>query len=81
MGDVHQFPDFQGPSANEETGAPVEPEGVDVPSQGFGHRMSAVEYIVATARPGEVVHVKEGDYYSKHLWRSYQDLDSRYSCT
>ena len=80
MGDIHQIADFQGPSANEETGAPIAPE-TGVSSQDFGHRMSAVEYIVATARPGEVIHVKEGDYYSKHLWRSYQDLDSRYSCT
>jgi len=37
--------------------------------------MSAIEYIVETARPGEVVHIDEGDYYNKHLWGSYKDLD------
>lgn len=34
--------------------------------------MSAIEYIVATARPGEVIHVFEEEYYNPHLWRSYR---------
>ena len=43
--------------------------------------ISALEYIVETARPGEVTYVNEGDYYSKHLWRSYKNLNTRYSCS
>ena len=43
--------------------------------------MSALEYIVETAQPGEVIHVDEGDYYNQHLWRSYRELDTRYSRT
>ena len=43
--------------------------------------ISALEYIVETARPGEVNYVNEGDYYSKHLWRSYKNLSTRYSCS
>ncbi len=43
--------------------------------------ISAIEYIVETARPGEVNFVDEGDYYSTHLWRSYKNLSTRYSCS
>jgi len=43
--------------------------------------ISAIEYIVETARPGEVDFVDEGDYYSTHLWRSYKNLSTRYSCS
>lgn len=43
--------------------------------------MSAIEYIVENAKPGEVIHVDECDYYSKHLWRSYKEFNTRYSCT
>ncbi len=81
MGDVHRIADFQSPSAAADTAAPVTPEEPGASPRAFGHGMSAVEYIVATARPGEVIHVHEGDYYSKHLWRSYKDLESRYSCS
>ena len=35
---------------------------------------SAIEYIVATARPGEVIHVSDAEYYNPHLWRSYSDV-------
>ena len=34
---------------------------------------SAIEYIVATARPGEVIHVTDADYYNPYLWHSYED--------
>ncbi len=34
---------------------------------------SAIEYIVATARPGEVIHVSDAEYYNPHLWRNYTD--------
>jgi hypothetical protein len=37
--------------------------------------MSAIEYIVATARPGEVVHVDDGAYHNAYLWRSYEDFN------
>ena len=43
--------------------------------------ISAIEYIVETARPGEVNYVNEGDYYSIHLWRNYKNLSTRYSCS
>jgi hypothetical protein len=36
--------------------------------------ISAIEYIVETARPGEVVHVSEDAYYNPYLWRSYLDF-------
>ena len=39
--------------------------------------MSAIEYIVETARPGEVVHVDDGDYHNGYLWRSYEDFNTR----
>ncbi len=35
---------------------------------------SAIETIVATARPGEVIYVSDAAYYNPHLWRSYSDL-------
>ncbi len=34
---------------------------------------SAIEYIVATARPGEVIHVSDAEYFNPHLWRNYTD--------
>lgn len=33
--------------------------------------ISAIEYIVEHAAPGEVIHIAEKDYYNPHLWRSY----------
>ena len=36
------------------------------------HRMSAIEYIVENARPGEVVYVGEADYYNEYLWSHYK---------
>jgi hypothetical protein len=36
--------------------------------------ISAIQYIVETARPGEVTHIDEADYYNPHLWRNYQDF-------
>ena len=37
-------------------------------------RISAIEYIVMTAQPGEVIHVTDEDYRNPHLWRSYLDV-------
>lgn len=39
-------------------------------------RMSAIEHIVKTAHPGEVVHVDDRDYYNNCLWRSYEDFNT-----
>lgn len=33
--------------------------------------ISAIEYIVENAAPGQIVHIAEEDYYNPHLWRSY----------
>ena len=35
--------------------------------------ISAIEFIVETARPGEVTHVSDDDYYNPYLWRNYSD--------
>jgi hypothetical protein len=43
--------------------------------------MSAIEYIVETARSGEVIYVDEENYYNQHLWRGYKGLSTRYSCS
>ena len=39
-------------------------------------RMSAIEYIVENAHPGEVVYVDEADYYNEYLWSRYEGLKS-----
>ena len=59
----------------------AEPAKVAEPVRIVTPGMSAIEYIVETARPGEVIHVDEGDYYNKQLWRSYNGLSTRYSRT
>ena len=33
--------------------------------------VSAIEHIVNTAQPGEVIHVADDDYFNPYLWRSY----------
>ncbi len=37
--------------------------------------ISAIEYIVENAQPGEVIHIAEEDYYNPYLWRSYLDAE------
>ena len=37
--------------------------------------ISAIEYIVESAQPGEVTHIAEEDYYNPYLWRSYLDAE------
>ena len=32
---------------------------------------SAIEFIVESARPGEVISIGDEDYYNHQLWRSY----------
>lgn len=34
---------------------------------------SAIEFIVESAQPGEVISISDEDYYNHQLWRSYQD--------
>jgi hypothetical protein len=36
---------------------------------------SAIEFIVETAREGEVVHVTDEDYYAPALWNNYLDAN------
>jgi hypothetical protein len=38
---------------------------------------SAIEFIVESARPGEVIYIDDEDYYNHHLWRSYQGIRSQ----
>jgi hypothetical protein len=38
--------------------------------------ISAIEYIVETARPGEVIHVSEDAYYNPYLWRNYLGVEA-----
>jgi hypothetical protein len=40
------------------------------------HGKSAIEYIVDTAEPGEVIIVDEADYYNPYLWRTYGDFST-----
>ena len=35
---------------------------------------SAIEFIVESARPGEVISISDEDYYSDQLWRSYEGM-------
>ena len=56
---------------------PVKPTRVASPSLWIVQpHMSAIEYIVENARPGEVVHVDDGDYHNDYLWRSYEDFNT-----
>jgi hypothetical protein len=57
---------------------PVKPARVENPSLCIVQsHMSAIEFIVETACPGEVVHVDDGDYHNGYLWRSYEDFNTR----
>ena len=35
---------------------------------------SAIEFIVETAQPGEVISISDADYYNDQLWRSYESV-------
>jgi hypothetical protein len=61
---------------------PKKPASVVKPSLWVvGPRKSAIEYIVETARAGEVVYVDDEDYYNACLWRSYKDFNTTKSCS
>ena len=56
---------------------PTKPASVVKPSLWVvDPRKSAIENIVDTARPGEVLHVNDKDYYNNCLWRSYKDFNT-----
>jgi hypothetical protein len=56
---------------------PMKPARVVKPSLWVVNpRKSAIEHIVETACPGEVVHVDDRDYYNSCLWRSYKDFNT-----
>lgn len=75
---IRQPVEHQRVSADRTTVMPVKPARVENPSLWIVQpNMSAIEYIVATARSGEVVHVDDGDYYNGHLWRSYEDFNAQ----
>ena len=55
---------------------PMEPVRVPPSLRVVSLRKSAIEHIVETARPGEVVLVDDDDYYNHCLWRSYKDFNT-----
>ena len=78
MPTIRQQVEHQRVSAGRIAIMPVKPARVEKPSLWIVQpHMSAIEYIVETARPGEVVHVDDGDYHNGYLWRSYEDCSTR----
>jgi hypothetical protein len=78
MPTIRQQVEHQRVSAGRIAITPVKPARLESPSLWIVQPdMSAIEYIVATARPGEVVHVDDGDYHNGYLWRSYEDFNTR----
>jgi hypothetical protein len=74
MPTIRQQVGHQRVSADRFAIVPVKPTRVESPSLWVVQPdMSAIEYIVATAHPGEVMHVDDGDYHNSYLWRSYED--------
>ena len=77
MPTIRQQVEHQRVSAGRIAIMPMKPTGVVKPSLWVvDPRMSAIEYIVETALPGEVVHVDDEDYYNNCLWRSYKDFNT-----
>jgi hypothetical protein len=77
MPTIRQQVEHQRVSAGRIAIKPVKPERAESPSLWIVQpHMSAIEYIVENARPGEVVHVDDGDYHNDYLWRSYEDFNS-----
>jgi hypothetical protein len=84
MSNIHHFEGFSKPPkilTGADAALPVKPAGGARSLSAINPGMSAIEYIVENAKPGEVIHVDECDYYSKYLWRSYKEFSTRYSCT
>ena len=77
MTTIRQRVERQRVSAGRTAIMPVNPVRVTKPLlRVVESRMSAIEYIVENARPGEVVQIDDGDYYNEYLWSRYGDLKS-----
>jgi hypothetical protein len=78
MPTIRQQVEHQRVSAGSIAIMPVKPARVEKSSLWIVQpHTSAIEYIVETARPGEVVHVDDEDYHNGYLWRSYDDFNTQ----
>ena len=77
MPTIRQQVEHQRVSAGRIAIMPMKPARVAKPSlRVVNPRKSAIEHIVDTAHPGEVVHVDDRDYYNNYLWGSYEDFNT-----
>lgn len=76
MPTVRQSADCFQSSADEVVTAPATQGDAHTPLMLVRPGISAIEYIVQTARPGEVVHVAEEEYYNPFLWRTYLGVEA-----
>ena len=77
MPTIRQQLEHQRVSAGRISIMPMKPARVVEPSlRVVNPRKSAIEHIVETAHPGEVVIVNDRDYYNNCLWRSYEDFNT-----
>lgn len=74
MPTVRQLASTVGIPADRRSNTPTIPRNSRKPLMLLKPRISAIEYIVMTAQPGEVIHVTDEDYRNPHLWRSYLDV-------
>lgn len=81
MPTIRQIQHARNGSADRIAVLPAKPTNTTAPLSLVKPTISAIEYIVETARPGEVTHVSEGDYYNANLWRCYDGISTRYSCS
>jgi hypothetical protein len=78
MPSIGQQVEHQRVSAGRVVVRPLKPARVESPSLWIVPLdMSAIEYIVETARPDEVEYVDDWDYHNAYLWRSYKDFSAR----
>lgn len=75
MPTVRQSADCFESSADSGVTAPASQGHPQTPLMLVRPGISAIEYIVQTARPGEVVHVAEEEYYNPFLWRTYLGVE------
>lgn len=76
MSTIGRLVEFQEDSDQINVAIPVTAPVGAGPLRVVDHGMSAIEYIVDNAEPGEVIFVDEDDYYNPYLWRSYEDLST-----
>jgi len=81
MPTIRQLAEIEEASTDTDAAMPASHERAARPLRLVKSGISAIEYIVETARSGEVIYVDEGDYYNQHLWRGYKGLSTRYSCS